>query len=144
MNNVARNAYRYNQLLAEVPGVACPQELATLETIVLKSIPIPSQSLLRPVYHQYTILVNDRDTVAAHLASQDIGAMVYYPVPLHLQEVHADLGQGPGSFPHAEAVAKRCLSLPMFPELSADQQTSVVAALKAAVTGQTSLLKKSA
>jgi UDP-2-acetamido-2-deoxy-ribo-hexuluronate aminotransferase len=59
---------------------------------------------------------------------------VHYPVPLHLQPVFANLGQGPGSFPVSEAAGNRVLSLPMHPYLTADQQATIVAALKGAVS----------
>jgi dTDP-4-amino-4,6-dideoxygalactose transaminase len=85
------------------------------------------------VYHQYTIQVEDRDAVLAALNAAGVGSMVYYPVPLHLQEVHADLGYRQGDFPVAEQAAAHCLSLPMFPELSEQQQDLVVAAIVKAV-----------
>ena len=69
----------------------------------------------------------------ARLAAEGVQSMVYYPVPLHLQEVHASLGLTAGSLPHAEAAARRCLSLPMFPELSEKQQTQVARALTLAL-----------
>jgi dTDP-4-amino-4,6-dideoxygalactose transaminase len=64
--------------------------------------------------------VENREAVMRRLQAEQIGHAVYYPVPLHLQKVHADLGQGP--FPNAERAARRCLSLPMFPELTEEQQ----------------------
>jgi dTDP-4-amino-4,6-dideoxygalactose transaminase len=96
--------------------------------VALAGLPIA-----RCVYHQYTVRVRDRDAVQARLHEAGVGTMVYYPVPLHRQEVHAALGYGPGSFPVAEQAAAGCLSLPIFPELSAEQQETVVAALAAAV-----------
>ena len=52
------------------------------------------------------------------LTDAGIGSAVYYPLPLHLQPAHANLGYRPGDFPVAEAICKTCLSLPMFPELT--------------------------
>lgn len=91
------------------------------------------------VYHQFTILVEDRDRVREELSSAGIGCAVYYPVPLHLQETHAALGYQRGDFPNAEFAADRCLSLPMFPELTQEQQDEVIATLKAAVSTRVSI-----
>ena len=67
------------------------------------------------------------------MKAQGIPTAVHYPVPLHLQPVFADLGQGAGSFPVAEAAGRRVISLPMHPYLTEDQQARVVQALRAAV-----------
>jgi dTDP-4-amino-4,6-dideoxygalactose transaminase len=112
-----RVAYRYNELLQDTPGIITPTE-------------IPNT---RCVYHQYTIRVSDRDGVQERLKQAGIQTMVYYPVPLHLQEVHSGLGHSKGDFPNAEMVADTCLSLPIFPEMSDEQQDQVVAAVIAAV-----------
>ncbi|HUN28234.1 MAG TPA: DegT/DnrJ/EryC1/StrS family aminotransferase [Alphaproteobacteria bacterium] len=85
------------------------------------------------VYHQYTIRVRDRDGVQSRLANAGVQTMVYYPVPLHLQEVHRQLGYRGGDFPHAEAAAQEALSLPMFPELLEREQAEVVRAVRASV-----------
>lgn len=111
------HARRYNSLLAGVPGVKTPIE-------------IPNVSA---VYHQYTICVADRDGVQARLKDAGVQTMIYYPVPLHLQEVHAQCGYSRGGFPFSEQAADSCLSLPMFPEMTEAQQDQVVAAVKAAV-----------
>lgn len=127
-------AYRYNRLLAEVSGVVRPHELGPSGPLV----PVedgPPNERLSAVYHQYTILVDDRDAVCQQLSAAGIGNAVYYPVPLHLQKVHAHLGLGPGSFPVAEETSRRCLSLPMFPEMTT-QQLERVAAVLAACLGQ--------
>ena len=82
----------------------------------------------RHVYNQYTIRVKHgrRDTVLASLRSQKIGAAIYYPIPLHLQECFAFLGYKPGDLPQSEAAAAEVLSLPVFPELGAERQEIVV------------------
>jgi dTDP-4-amino-4,6-dideoxygalactose transaminase len=80
----------------------------------------------RHVYHQYTIRVSERDHVQRALADAQIQTMVYYPVPLHLQEVHARLGLRQGDLPQSERAAREVLSIPMFPELQLNQQTEVV------------------
>lgn len=128
-----RNAHRYNRMLAPLTGIERPRELSARGTKVPTGLPNAETSPIQTVYHQYTIATDDRDAVAAALKADGVQTMVYYPVPLHLQEVHADLQQGLGSFPHAERAAARCLSLPMFPELSEDDQQRVVRALTKAV-----------
>jgi UDP-2-acetamido-2-deoxy-ribo-hexuluronate aminotransferase len=87
------------------------------------------------VYAQYTIEVADRAKVEAGLKQRGIPTAVHYPVPLHLQPVFADLGQGAGAFPLSEAAGRRVMSLPMHPYLTTDHQAQVVKALKEAVSG---------
>jgi UDP-2-acetamido-2-deoxy-ribo-hexuluronate aminotransferase len=87
------------------------------------------------VYAQYTIQVKNRSKVEAGLKARGIPTAVHYPVPLHFQPVFADIGQGPGSFPIAEAAADRVLSLPMHPYLTDGQQVRVVEALREAIEG---------
>jgi dTDP-4-amino-4,6-dideoxygalactose transaminase len=81
------------------------------------------------VYHQFTITHPRRDALREHLAARDIGTDLIYPIPLHLQECFSNLGYGEGSFPVAERIARECVSLPIFPELTEAQVTSVVAAI---------------
>lgn len=83
----------------------------------------------RHIFHQYTIRITNRDEVQAALHEAGVQTMVYYPVPLHLQTVHQNLGYGRGAFPHSEAAALEVLSLPMYPELSSDDQDRVIDAL---------------
>ena len=85
------------------------------------------------VYHQFTILVDDRDALQAKLKEAGVQTMIYYPVPLHLQTVHADLGYKKGDFPVAEHAAARCLSLPMYPELSIEDQNRVIECVRMAL-----------
>ncbi len=88
------------------------------------------------VFAQYTIEVPDREAVQAKLSARGIPTAVHYPVPLHLQPVFKNLGLGVGSFPEAEAAARRVISLPMHPYLSDEDQDLVVAALKESVSVQ--------
>jgi len=115
-------AVRYNQLLSDTQGVATPTLDDARETDDIRS-----------VYHQYTIRVHDREHLTSQLSAAGIGYGVYYPCPLHLQEVHQSLGHGEGSFPEAELAAKQCLSLPMFPELTPTQQQEVADCVRQAV-----------
>lgn len=85
------------------------------------------------VFHQYTVWLRDRDRVARALAEAGVQTFVYYPVPLHLQPMYAHLGYRAGDLPEAERAAREALSLPMFPELRADEQERVAAALRYAL-----------
>lgn len=78
------------------------------------------------IYHLYVIRVRDRQDLQKHLAEAKIGTGIHYPVPLHLQKAYAGLGYAPGDFPVTENVASGIVSLPMFPQLTAEQQRRVV------------------
>ncbi len=116
-------AQRYTQLIQPLMGLIPPH-------------PIPGGT---SVWHQYTLRVSDgsveglrldRDRLRDQLQTQGVNTMIYYPVPLHRQNVYAHLGYGLGSFPQAERAAQNVLSLPMFPELTEAQQDQVVYGLK--------------
>jgi len=109
-------ASRYQAAFADVASVTPPFE----------------DPRARCVYHQYTIRVAQRDAVRSELNKAGVQTMVYYPVPLHLQQVHESLKLGPGSFPESEAAAQEVLSLPIYPELSEQAQQTVIEAVKAA------------
>jgi dTDP-4-amino-4,6-dideoxygalactose transaminase len=85
----------------------------------------------RHVYHCYTVRVPRRDAVRAHLESSGIQTGVHYATPVHLHPAYADLGYRQGDFPVAEAAAAEVLSLPMFPELGAEQVEIIAEALLA-------------
>ncbi|MFN0084282.1 MAG: DegT/DnrJ/EryC1/StrS family aminotransferase [Blastocatellia bacterium] len=78
------------------------------------------------IFHQYTIRARRRDELKAHLQAAGVGTEVYYPVPLHLQECFAFLGHGAGDLPETERASRECLSLPIYPELTAEQQDYIV------------------
>jgi dTDP-4-amino-4,6-dideoxygalactose transaminase len=85
------------------------------------------------VYHQFTIRVPDRDGVQQRMADLGVRTTVYYPVPLHLQPMHCDLGYRVGDFPEAERAAREVLCLPIYPELTDAQVDEVVEACKRAL-----------
>jgi dTDP-4-amino-4,6-dideoxygalactose transaminase len=108
-----RVAARYDELLADLP------------------VTIPYQApRVRHVYHQYTIRAPRRDELQSFLKAQGIGTMIYYPLPLHRQEMYAGLGLGEGSFPEAERAAREVLALPIYPELTAEQIEQVAGAIR--------------
>jgi len=100
-----KNAALYSELLAGVGGVVTP--------IVA--------DYARHVFHVYAIRVNNRDELIKSLAEQEIFCNIHYPVPVHLQDAYKSLGYGKGSLSVAEQCAEEFLSLPMFPELTAEQ-----------------------
>src|SRR5262249_36244935 len=81
------------------------------------------------VYNQFTVRVAERDRLREFLKQDGIPTEVYYPQPLHLQPPFAYLGHQFGHFPHARADRRELLSLPIYPELSAEQQEKVVTAI---------------
>ena len=83
----------------------------------------------RHVYHVYAIRSGDRDRLREALTAQQIQTGVHYPIPVHLQPAHADLGYHAGDFPVAEQVAREVLSLPIFPEMTREQVATVAAAV---------------
>ena len=86
------------------------------------------------VYHQYTVLTDQRDKIMAALSEQQIASAVYYPIPLHRQNVFAEQCQGL-SLPVAESIAARCMSLPIYPEMTNQQVDQVIAAVRGALAG---------
>jgi dTDP-4-amino-4,6-dideoxygalactose transaminase len=85
------------------------------------------------IFNQFVTRVPDRDVVRARMAEAGIGTEIYYPVPFHRQECFASLGHAAGGFPHADAAAQASLALPIYAELTGEQQAAVVQALAAAL-----------
>jgi dTDP-4-amino-4,6-dideoxygalactose transaminase len=110
-------AARYDELLADVPGIELPKTLPGNEH----------------VWHLYVVRVQRRDEVLAKLNAEGIGAGIHYPVPLHLHGALEFLGYRAGDFPEAERAAAEILSLPMYPHLTGAQQERVVEALRRAL-----------
>nr|WP_198648883.1 DegT/DnrJ/EryC1/StrS family aminotransferase [Cyanothece sp. BG0011] len=115
-------AQRYHQLLAPIPGIQLPQEIKGGYH----------------VWNQYTILVENksnqetttRDNLRQKLQENGVISMIYYPIPLHLQKVYESLGYQKGDFSMTEKAAKEVLSLPMFPDLTLEEQEQIAYALK--------------
>jgi dTDP-4-amino-4,6-dideoxygalactose transaminase len=82
------------------------------------------------IYHQYVIRVKRRDELRPFLTARGVGSEVYYPVPLHMQDCFSYLGYREGDLPHTELAAKEVLALPIFPEITDDEQQRVVDALR--------------
>jgi dTDP-4-amino-4,6-dideoxygalactose transaminase len=85
----------------------------------------------RHVWNQYTVRVKNgrRDALQKHLADKKIGSAIYYPVPLHLQKCFGSLGYEPGSLRKTEQACREVLSLPIYPELKAAEQGTVIGAI---------------
>ena len=111
------NAERYRRLFAATPGI--PSELRM------------PQDVPGHIYNQFVIRAPRRDGLREHLSKQGIGTEVYYPLALHLQPCFAGMGLRAGAFPHAEAATKEALALPIFAELTEEQQAFVVAQIAA-------------
>jgi len=111
-----RNARRYEELF---------REYELLDRIILPTSPETSFH----VYNQYSIRVEERDDLQRHLGEQGIPSEVYYPGPLHLQPAFSALGYRLGDFPKTEAACTQVLALPIYPEITAEQQRAAVLAI---------------
>ncbi|ANK85037.1 MULTISPECIES: DegT/DnrJ/EryC1/StrS family aminotransferase [unclassified Rhizobium] len=105
---------RYSSLLAGSPHLRTPVE-------------VPER---RHVYHVYAIRSHDRDGLQRVLTAEGIPSGLHYPIPVHLQKAHADLGYQAGDFPVSEAAAREVLSLPIYPEMPVQHVDQVAAALE--------------
>jgi dTDP-4-amino-4,6-dideoxygalactose transaminase len=106
------------------------QQLQGIEGIVLPDLLTDGSS----VWNQFTIRVlnGQRDRLQTELKDRGVDATIYYPIPLHLQKVHEQLGHKRGDFPISEQLSLEVLSLPMFPEITLAQREQVVELLRAA------------
>ncbi len=85
----------------------------------------------RHPYYMYVIRHERRDDLRDFLADRGISCGIHYPIPLHLQEAYAGLGYGPGDLPATELAAKEILSIPLYPELTQEQQDHVIESIAA-------------
>lgn len=105
-----RNAQRYDRLFTQAGA----------------KVGLPKVVMNRHIFNQYVIRSSKRDQLQAYLKQKGVGTEVYYPVPLHLQDCFAYLGQKAGSYPESEAAANETLALPVYPELTEAQARYVV------------------
>jgi dTDP-4-amino-4,6-dideoxygalactose transaminase len=114
----ASNAERYNHLF---------EDAGLTEEIGLPAV----RSNARHIFNQYIIRAGERrDALVEHLKQNEIGTDIYYPVPLHLQECFRYLGYKEGDFPEAERAARETIALPIYPELTFEQQSYVVETIR--------------
>jgi len=123
----------YNRARLRVATAYCDQ-LKHLD-IQLPLLQAPtSQGKAIPVFHQFTLLTNNRDALKDALAEQHIASAVYYPIPLHQQKAITDCMPASVPCPVAEKTAQRCLSLPIYPEMSDSNIDRVCETVKATLT----------
>ena len=108
------NAHYYTPLLQNIDGITPPKE----------------EDGCYHIYHQYVIRCTQRDRLRQFLTDREIGSGIYYPLPLHLQPCFSNLGYHAGDFPVAETASKDVLALPIYPELTREQQDAVINAIR--------------
>jgi len=123
-----RNARIYDQLFADAG-------LTDASAGPLKVV-LPKVVENRHIFNQYVIRVRQRDELQAFLKNREVGTEIYYPVPMHVQQCFAYLGQKAGDFPSSEAAAKETLALPIYPELAEGQLRYVVDCIRQFATGE--------
>lgn len=109
-------AWYYNAKLSDLSGVTVPRTMDGA----------------KHVFHLYVVKVKDRARVQEVFTRHAIQSAIHYPVPIHLQPAYAGLGAGVGSFPVTERITDSIISLPIFPELTREQQDRVIDALREA------------
>jgi dTDP-4-amino-4,6-dideoxygalactose transaminase len=121
------NAERYNKMFKET-GLVTDRD-----TRVGMGKPIALPYVREGNYHvfnQYVIRAYERDSLKEFLTQQGVGCGIYYPLPVHLQSCYKGLGYKKGSFPEAERAAREVLALPVYPELTVEQQELVVSTVE--------------
>lgn len=114
-----RKAFRYHSLFQDL-------------TSSLPELQLPNiQYENRHIFNQYVIRVSERNKLKQFLMEEGIGTDIYYPLPLHLQECYSNLKYRRGDLPNSEKAAEEILALPIFPELTEDQQDYVVDRIRA-------------
>lgn len=118
------NASYYNKLFKESGLVG--ENLIQLPEAVYKDSGVQDYH----TYHQYVVRAKGRDDLKAFLKEKGVATAIYYPLPLHIQKCFADLGYKEGDFPESEKAASEVLALPIYPELTANQQEFLVTCIK--------------
>ncbi len=123
------HAHRYRELFSQA-GLLKRGEVEPPAVVA------PTPGVRSHIYHQYVIRARRRDALRDFLSARGVGTEIYYPVPFHLQECFRGLGYRSGDFPESERAAKETLALPIYPELTAEQQEYVVDGLAAFYLGR--------
>jgi len=133
-----RNAALYTERLAQLPGakIACEENCGCGKAVAYGTkarlvLPVP-YSHNGHIWNQYTLRVigaGRRDALRAHLTAHGVGSEIYYPLPLHEQACFAHLGYKPEDFPWAHRLAGEVISLPIYPEIPAEQIEQVCAVI---------------
>ena len=122
-----QRAARYDQLFAAAGLISAVEPTGRSAENAAPPIGLPHTSAqAHHVFHQYVVRAYRRDELREFLTARKIGTEIYYPIPLHLQPCFVYLGYREGDFPEAERAAKEVLALPMFPELTEEEQRRVV------------------
>lgn len=121
LNVKLKHITRWNELRRE----RATTYLEALEPVEQLKLPMEPDEAYH-VYHQFTVLCNQRDALKKHLETVGIDSAIHYPTPLHLQPAYHDLPYEEGDFPVSERVSDQVLSIPCFPEMTDDQQQYVI------------------
>jgi dTDP-4-amino-4,6-dideoxygalactose transaminase len=124
-----RNATRYSTLFEEAQLVL--SGLHPSAPLKENGVLLPAEAQdSRHIYNQFVIRTRRRDELQGFLRERGVGTEIYYPVPLHLQECFAGRGWTEGDYPQSERAARETLALPIYPELTAEQQAVVVETIR--------------
>ncbi len=118
-------AARYDRLFSAAGLISLAEQAENSAPIHLPQTSAPAHH----IFHQYVVRAFRRDELREFLTARKIGTEIYYPIPLHLQPCFVYLGHREGDFPEAERAAKEVLALPMFPELTEEEQRLVVSSI---------------
>src|SRR5262245_49047194 len=110
------------------------RELAERYLHLLRALPLTLPVVRadrESVWHLFVVLHPERDRIRAELEARGIQTGLHYPIPVHFQPAYRELGHAPGDFPVAERIGRECFTLPLYPEMSDEQQDAVVETLSA-------------
>jgi dTDP-4-amino-4,6-dideoxygalactose transaminase len=124
-----RNALHYEDLF-RASGLVCDEGI-TLPLALYQSEGLSHYH----IYNQFVIRVSKRDQLFSYLKTRDIGAEIYYPVPIHRQKCFEFLNYKDGDFPESERAARHCLALPVYPGISEADQEHIVNVISASLRG---------